>query len=174
LNVPASVYEFGAHVPELLVFLAGFALIALVWWYHNRLFAHYFVATPGAIVLNFTLLAGIIVLVYAVEIVAANLQVAFDPRRYLAGFALWLAAYGVVMMIMGAMYALGLRARARELTDPVRRWGAGRAANAGFGGIALLLMGAALPWLPFKLVWLVAVFAFVPLLAERMVLRNRT
>lgn len=173
LHVPASLAAIGSHAPELGVFLVGFALIALVWWFHNRLFAHYFVANSLSIVLNFAMLAAVVVLVYVIEAFTTLFNApSFEYAGYITGVSLWAYSYGVVMTLMGLMFAIGVRERRAQLDAGRYIWGIERAINSGAGGIAILIMGAALPHLPPKFAGFIGLVAFIPLIAQKFVARR--
>lgn len=169
LDLPSSVTDVGAVVPWLVAFLVSFGFVALLWWLHNRLFAYYFTATPLTIGLNFAALAGVALFIFSTTALAHSiLGPGSHVRTMVPFFALWMGLYGAVLLLLGSLYALGLRARWTELTYPIKRWGVARALNSGAGGLALLAIGTIIPRLAPGKFTLVMPLAIVSVLAERL------
>ncbi|HEY8320939.1 MAG TPA: TMEM175 family protein [Candidatus Baltobacteraceae bacterium] len=169
LVAPQSVAEIPGHATELATFFVCFFLIAFLWWFHNRVFAHLYVASVGSIVLNIAMLAGVVMLVYTAQIVSnvAKAVHPFDVHGYVLALSLWLGIYGVVLVLLGGMGAIGLRARWIELSDPVRRWGLKQSINGLVGGAVVVLIGVLMPRLPIAYAGFVSLLAFATLIVER-------
>ncbi|MDP9018331.1 MAG: TMEM175 family protein [Candidatus Eremiobacteraeota bacterium] len=173
LHPPDSLLKMGEHIPELGVFLVGFALMAFLWWFQHRLFACYFVANSLSIVLNFAMLAGVVVFVYVIESFTLLFRTpVFDMRSYVIGVSLWCASYGVVMALMGAMYAIGVRKRWKSLRRDLQIWGVERAVNAGAGGLLLIVVAFIAPHVPPIFVGFLGALMALPLLVQKLVVRR--
>lgn len=168
LVAPQSVAEIPSHATELATFFVCFGLIAFLWWFHNRVFAHLFIASTVSIVANVAALAGVVMLVYAAQIVS-NVAKAhpFDAHAYLLALSLWLGIYGVVLILLGGMAAIGLRSRWTEVAEPVRRWGLKQSINGLVGGVVVVAIGLIMPRLPIVYAGFVSILAFVTLIVER-------
>lgn len=141
INLQPNVAGVDKLLPAFVAFLVSFGFVALLWWLHNRLFAYYFTATPVTIVLNFAALAGVALFIFATTAVAHKFMEPDVRVTTIAPFlSLWMGLYGAALLLLGTLYAVGLRARWAELTYPVRRWGVARALNSGVGGAALLVI----------------------------------
>ncbi len=168
LAVPKTIAELPAHYPEVATFLVCFGLVALLWWFHNRTFALFYVANAASIVLNFVMLVGVVLLVYGAQMVSnQGRSLPFDPHGYLLAMGLWMSLYAIVLMLLGGMTAIGLRARWSELADPVRAWGAKQSINGLVGGLTALAIGLLIPRVPYVYAGFVSVLAFVTLIVER-------
>ena len=169
LDLPSNAADVAGLVPWLVAFLVSFGFVALLWWLHNRLFAYYFTATPLTIGLNFAALGGVALFIFSTTALAHNL---LDPtahvRTMIPFLALWMGLYGTVLLLLAALYGLGLRARWTELTDAIKRWGVARALNSGAGGGALLAIGLLLPHLAPGNFVLIMPLAIISVLAERL------
>jgi uncharacterized membrane protein len=168
LIAPASVAGLGKHVYELATFFVCFFLIAFLWWFHNRIFALFFLADVASIFLNFAMLAGVVVLVYAAQIVSNVAKVQpLDVPAYLIALSLWLAIYGVVLMLLGGMTSIGLRARWSALSDPVRRWGLKQCVHGLLGGTMMIVIALLIPRFPVAYAGFVSILAVITLIVER-------
>jgi len=168
LVAPGSVAELAGHIPELMTFLVCFGLIAFLWWFHNRIFAHFYLANAGSIFLNFAMLAGVVLLVYAAQIVSnVARHEPFDGQAYLIALSLWLALYGVVLILLGGMTSIGLRARWGDLSDPVRRWGLKQCVHGLVGGTMMLVIAILIPRFPVAYAGFVSILAVITLVVER-------
>jgi len=169
LDLPSNNSDMAGVVPWLVAFLVSFGFVALLWWLHNRLFAYYFTATPLTIGLNFAALAGVALFIFSTTALAHKiLDLTAHVRTMVPFFALWMGLYGAVLVLLGALYALGLRARWTELTYPIKRWGVARALNSGAGGVALLAIALIVPHLPPENFTMVVPLAIVSVLVERL------
>ena len=70
LVVPPHPQSLVEHPGWLLAFLWTFSLVCLMWWNHNRIFRTSFRPTPVSMVLNFVLLATIVLIVYFAQVFA--------------------------------------------------------------------------------------------------------
>lgn len=138
LDLPTNAADVATLTPWLAAFLISFGFVALLWWLHNRLFAYYFTATPLAVGLNFAALAGIALFIFATTAVAHKMLPAGPQSEMIPFFALWMGLYGAVLVLLGLLYAFGLRERWSELAYPIKHWGVARALNSGVGGLTLL------------------------------------
>lgn len=103
----------------LAIYFWTFFVVAAIWFSHQRLFSRYFVATPATIILNFVLLALVGLVVFFVQ-VFGHVHGSLD--KGLAFCAYWFLL-GSEWGVIGALFAIGLRARWEALDDFERRDG---------------------------------------------------
>lgn len=117
LVVPAHAAQILTEPGWFFGFAWTFALVCLMWWSHNRLFRTVFVPTPIALMLNFALLATIVLIVYFAQLFG-RMETMSDAM--VAGRA-YFGTLGVNYLITAALGYEGLRAthtwddRLREL-----------------------------------------------------------
>jgi len=139
LQVPKSVQEAVAHPAPYIAFLASFAIICSIWWMHNRLFAYFFYADALSIVLNFMLLASVVLLGVA-------LQIFFKFADGAQSVVIYAACLGLVFGLMSVLFAKGLKDKRIVQPAEIRREGLGRARRCGIVGVVMVASLAALPY----------------------------
>jgi uncharacterized membrane protein len=164
LQVPKSVQEAVSHPAPYIAFLASFAIICSVWWMHNRLFAYFFYADVLSIALNFTLLAAVVLLGFA-------LQIFFKFADEMQSVVIYASCLALVFGLMSVLFAKGLRDTRIVQPAEIRREGLGRARRC---GVLCVVMLASLAGLPYgaqtvEYCWLAA----LPLLALTRVMDRR-
>jgi uncharacterized membrane protein len=102
LIVPPHATALTANPGWLLAFLWTFALVCLMWWSHNRIFRTSFVPTPLAIVLNFVLLATIVLLVYFAQVFAR----ATTMNDLIVAARLYFGMLAINYLITACLYAI--------------------------------------------------------------------
>lgn len=112
LAIPSSGKALVQHPLWLLSFLAEFAIICSMWWYHNRLFARFFVPKALPILLNFIWLALVVLLTFFAQ---ATFKLS-DSIVFVLYFCTYAAAYAIV----GVQFVLGLRALKGSLDEADR------------------------------------------------------
>jgi uncharacterized membrane protein len=153
-------------------FAVSFVLISLVWWLHQRIFRTFFVLTRFTLVLNFTLLGSLVLMVYFQQVALHFIGIGGDPAN---AVRLWMASYGVVYGLLGAMLWIGVRARWTTLADANLRWGVQRASVLTFGAAMFFVAAAWYSDLRGNVVFIVAVLAvmslrlLVPKIANRVI-----
>lgn len=112
LTIPSSGRALIAHPLWLFSFLAEFAIICSMWWYHNRLFARFFVPRALPILLNFIWLALVVLLTFFAQ---ATFKLS-DSVIFVMYFCAYAAAYATI----GVQFLLGLRMLKGSLDVPDR------------------------------------------------------
>jgi uncharacterized membrane protein len=128
------------------VFGLTFALVCLMWWSHNRIFRLAFAATPITVILNFILLATIVLLVYLAQ-VFARLNAGSTPHDAMVAarcyFGLLAANYLITtLLVLANIRALGSSEPPEQL-GYARRLGT---INAVAGVVVLAAVIASLPF----------------------------
>jgi len=102
LQVPNSASALFVHPDRYVAFAASFGVICSIWWLHNRLFAYFFVPDAVSIVLNFLLLASIVMVGFA-------LQLFFRFEADPIATATYACSLGLLYGLIALLYAKGLR-----------------------------------------------------------------
>jgi uncharacterized membrane protein len=119
LLVPNHVIELVRNPWWLVAYFWTFTLIASIWYTHQRLFSTYFTIRPYTILLNFVLLALLGLIVYFVQVFV---HVEGEPDKVWA-FLIYFSVQSLAYMVMGALYAHGVRARWEGLDGELRYQG---------------------------------------------------
>ncbi|HUA08166.1 MAG TPA: TMEM175 family protein [Candidatus Acidoferrales bacterium] len=139
LAIPQHVFELVSNPFWLVAYVWTFAVIASIWYNHQRLFSIYFVARPYTVVVNFILLSTLGLMVYFVQVFV---HVHGDYEKVWA-FLAYFFIQGIGFFAMGLLYFIGVRAR-WNLLDPHERYvGVVHAARGLVGGAFILLGDAA-------------------------------
>ena len=116
---PATIASFGF----------GFFTIANMWWFHNRLFAKFFVLNAVSIVANFAMLGALMLMIYFAQRFTSLTSLTPVPTdeaiRAIARY--WFESAAIVYALLGGMYAQGIAARWAGLSVVDRRFGVRRA-----------------------------------------------
>ncbi len=104
LTLPAPVHFTTGRWLDIALFAFTFAFVSFIWWRHHVVFRDYFVADGPSIVLNFTLLAAVALMAYA-------LQAYLHGHEAIAPVALYGAVFGIMFLSMGLMVGRGLAER---------------------------------------------------------------
>jgi uncharacterized membrane protein len=166
LQVPASASALLAHPGHYAAFAASFGVICSSWWLHNRLFAYLFVADAIGILLNFILLAAIVMVGFALQLFFRFENEPIVAATYACSLALM---YGLIAVL----YAKGLRDERLTVDPEIRREATRRARRLGIVAVILFLSLFAYRWgsQTMELTWL----ALIPAVgALRIVERTRT
>lgn len=132
LLLPESPKQFSSIWVGTYGFAFSFVMISILWWIHHRLFRSFFVLNTPSIVLNFAMLGSLVLMVYFQQMTVRFIAAGQEPERALQ---LWMLCYGVVYGLVGAMVAIGLRARWKSLSIDDLRWGISRSIGAVIGTI---------------------------------------
>ena len=119
LVVPNHVIELVRNPWWLVAYFWTFTLIASIWSTHQRLFSTYFTIRPYTILLNFVLLALLGLIVYFVQVFV---HVEGEPDKVWA-FLIYFSVQSLAYMVMGGLYAHGVRARWEGLDGELRYQG---------------------------------------------------
>jgi uncharacterized membrane protein len=139
LSIPPHIIELATNPWWLVAYFWTFAVIAGIWYNHQRLFTHFFWPQTLTVILNFALLATIGLLVFFVQ-VFVHYHDSFDR---VWAFLAYFTVFGVAFMIMGTLYLHGTRRRWDRLTADDRYTGLRQAARGIIGGV-FILIGVAL------------------------------
>ena len=119
LVIPQHAAALFFHPWWLVCYFWTFAVIAILWFNHQRLFSLFFLVHPVCLVLNFVFLSMIGLLVYFLQV--------FGHVRGEADQAIALLAYfgalGTSLLTIGILYAIGTRVRWHQLTREERYLG---------------------------------------------------
>jgi uncharacterized membrane protein len=140
LLIPKTAVQLPSIVAGTSGFLLSFTLIAFVWWVHHRLFRSFFVLAPMTVILNFAMLASLVLMVYFQQITLHFIAAGDYP---VSAARLWLLCFAVAYALLAAMLWIGLRARWAELSAENLQWGLSRAVLVSLGTLILLTYGVA-------------------------------
>ncbi len=135
LAVPNHVVDLVRNPWWLIAYIWTFLVIASIWYTHQRLFSYYFTVRPYTIFLNFLLLASLGLIVYFVQVFV---HVQGEPDKVWA-FLAYFFMQSISFIVMGALYAHGVRARWAELDGQLRYQGVRHAVRNLTTGVAVLL-----------------------------------
>jgi uncharacterized membrane protein len=172
LIVPQHASDTRAVVTAVTGFAVSFVLISFVWWFHHRIFSTYFVLTRITLILNFTLLGSLVLMVYFQQIALHFIAMDKNPTNVVR---MWMAGYGAVYGLLGAMLWIGLRKRWNALTLADLRWGVSRASVLCVGAAIFYLFAAGLAGVEGKAILIVGPIAvlimrvLVPKLVDRVI-----
>lgn len=119
LKIPPNITDLVNDPWWLIAYAWTFAVIAALWFQHQRLFSHFFSPHPLTIVLNFLALATIGLIVYFVQ-VFVHYHTSFE--KVWAAFA-YFAALGTTLLSFGILYLHGTRIRWNALDPDLRYLG---------------------------------------------------
>lgn len=139
LAFPRFDNDLNAVWSNVVIFLAAFFAIVALWWLHHRVFSTYFVASTPMIVLNFALLAAIVLTSYFLQ-VFVHARVA--DQVGLAYFQLVTYGFSNVYALVGALLLTGLIVKRRELDTGDLRWGYARFAHIVIVTAFFIVLGA--------------------------------
>ena len=104
-------------------FVGAFLFIALLWWFHHRMFSAYFVLNTPMIVMNFGVLCGLILTLYFFE---SFMHVVAAGQNPVVFFNVLVFSFAFVYALLGAMLLVGLLMRRNDLPAADLRWGIGQ------------------------------------------------
>jgi len=123
-------------------FVSSFVLISVLWWYHHKLFLTYVVLNDATVVMNFIMLGALALGVYFLQVATHFIATGQSVWTPLQG---WLASMALVYLLLGLMYAIGIRHRHAELSAKDLGWGLDRAYLCTVGTVSLGVLAAAVP-----------------------------
>lgn len=104
LVIPAHAQDLIAQPGWIVLFFWTFALVCAMWWTHHRVFVAGFKPTPAALILNFVLLATIVLIVYFAQVFARI----STPHDGLVAGRLYFGALGVSALVTALLYYVNL------------------------------------------------------------------
>ncbi len=137
LVIPKSIPTPAGLLENISSFAVTFGLVAVLWYFHNRLFAIYFVPNALMVVLNFIMLGGLVVMGYVFSV--AVRFIGTPGSSWLMG--MWFECFGVVYGMLGIMYGIGVLLRARDLDPREFASGAFRAVAAVLASLLFAIVG---------------------------------
>jgi uncharacterized membrane protein len=135
LAIPNHVIDLYRNPWWLIAYLWTFAVIASIWYTHQRLFSYYFTVRPYTIFLNFVLLASLGLIVYFVQVFV---HVQGEPDKVWA-FLVYFFMQSIAFIVMGGLYGHGVRARWHGLDAELRYQGVRNAVRMLMTGSAVLI-----------------------------------
>ena len=169
LVLPNRLSETADLLPGVLLFIAAFAFIALLWWLHHRTFSTYFVLNTPMVVMNFAMLCALVITLYFFESVLRVPSSDANAAIYFHWFA-W--AFALVYALIGAMLLLGVRQRFAQLPPADIRWGIGQLSSIAIAVLFFVFAGtyAILPVHRFSIGYAAIVTAAVAFVVRRVIL----
>lgn len=135
LAIPHHLIDLVTNPWWLVAYFWTFAVIASIWYTHQRLFSYYFTVRPYTIFLNFVLLSMLGLMVYFVQVFV---HVAGEPDKVWA-FVVYFCVQGIAFTVMGVLYAHGVRSRWERLDGELRYSGVRQATRMLASGIFILI-----------------------------------
>ncbi|MGA7745715.1 MAG: TMEM175 family protein [Candidatus Aquilonibacter sp.] len=166
LSIPPHIVDLWTNPWWLIAYFWTFAIVASIWYSHQRLFTLFFWPETFSIVLNFVLLSMVGLLVYFVQ-VFVHYHAALDQ---VWAFVAYFAVLGIAFIALGTLYLHGARRRWAAL-DGEDRYVGFRQALRGIVGGAFMLVGALVVALrsvkSLDELWPLALFVFAGFLVAR-------
>ncbi|MGC2242174.1 MAG: TMEM175 family protein, partial [Candidatus Aquilonibacter sp.] len=166
LSIPPHIVDLWTNPWWLIAYFWTFAIVASIWYSHQRLFTLFFWPETFSIVLNFVLLSMVGLLVYFVQ-VFVHYHAALDQ---VWAFVAYFAVLGIAFIALGTLYLHGARRRWAALGGEDRYVGF-RQALRGIVGGAFMLVGALVVALrsvkSLDELWPLALFVFAGFLVAR-------
>ncbi len=154
----------GISAANLYGFALTFALIAALWWLHNRLFAEFFVINSVTIVANFLTLGFLMLMIYLFEtMMAAAREPGASDAAVLQLLRWWFLCTAAVYGLIAFMYGIGLSKRWNSVSRSDLRSGIKSASSAAFATVTFAAVGLLLPNLHerFVLIFMACFFALI-------------
>lgn len=123
---------FTTHSLSLLAFGITFIVVSGMWWSHHELFTHYFVPTPANVVLNFVSLAGVMFLVYTLQVWLHS------ERHHNIAYAMYTFSIAIVVALRAYLMRNGVLVRGHRMRPELAALGMRRAFR-----MAVLALGCA-------------------------------
>lgn len=117
LSIPPHIVDLARHPWWLIAYFWTFAVIARLWYTHQRLFTLYFWPNTLSIFLNFIALSLVGLLVYFVQ-VFVHYSAASSDRVW--AFIAYFTVLGVLLFVVGALHLIGVKYRWNELNTAER------------------------------------------------------
>jgi len=135
LSIPPHIVELATNPWWLIAYFWTFAVIAGIWYNHQRLFTHFFWPEMLTVVLNFALLAMVGLLVFFVQVFVHY----HDRFERVWAFLAYFTVFAIGFIIMGTLYLHGTRRRWDTLSGEDRYTGLRQGARGIIGGVFILL-----------------------------------
>ncbi|HME80793.1 MAG TPA: TMEM175 family protein [Candidatus Eremiobacteraceae bacterium] len=158
LVIPKDLGGLTSSWLSLNAFAISFVAIAILWWYHHRLFMTYLRLNGATIVMNFTLLAA---LIFGIHFQQVAFHFMADGVDALVPLRLWMICLALIYALLAAMYALCVWERRRDLDPGALRWGVGTTYQTGLSALGLAALCFTLPhnWMAAVLIVFVVTLA---------------
>jgi len=143
LVLPKSVTDINTLWVNAGFFLVAFAFIVIMWWFHHRIFTTYFVLNAFSLVMNFVILAGLVLTVYFLQVFVHAAASDQNPRLF---FVLWAYSFANVYTLLGILLVSGMWMRRAELARADLRWGVQRTASIAMAVVFFVIIAAPANW----------------------------
>jgi uncharacterized membrane protein len=170
LSIPPHIIDLLRNPWWLIAYFWTFAVIARIWYTHQRLFTRLFWPDPLSVVLNFVLLAMVGLLVYFVQVFVHYRD---DFERVWA-FIAYFAVLGVLLTIVGVLHWRGAHHRWKSLDAEDRYFAVQQALRNGVAGVCVFIgavVNALLRPHDFNDIWLVPIAVVIGLTGTRIAVR---
>jgi uncharacterized membrane protein len=170
LSIPPHIVDLLRNPWWLIAYFWTFAVIARIWYTHQRLFTRFFWPDSFSVFLNFVLLSMVGLLVYFVQVFVHYRD---DFERVWA-FIAYFGVLGVLLTIVGVLHWRGVRRRWDALDAEDRYFGVVQAARNGVAGVCIFVAAVIIPTLHphnFNDIWLVPLAVVLGLAGTRIALR---
>jgi uncharacterized membrane protein len=124
LGIPNDPAAFAHNWAGLAAFAMSFLFVSVLWWYHHKLFATYFVLNPLTVTLNFVMLGTLALAVYFVQ-VALHFMTLPGVNPALPVLC-WFGALAIVYTIISVQYSIGIAYRRASISENELRFGVNR------------------------------------------------
>ncbi len=124
LAIPNDPASFAHSWFGLAAFAISFLFVSVLWWFHHKLFATYFVLNPLTVVLNFVMLGSLALAIYFLQVSVHFMIRDVDPSKPVI---CWTVALAVVYAIISLQYTIGIAYRKSTLSERELRFGVNRA-----------------------------------------------
>jgi uncharacterized membrane protein len=125
LAIPHDPSAFAHSWFSLAAFAVSFLFVSVLWWFHHKLFATYFVLNPLTVVLNFVMLGSLALAIYFLQVSVHFMTL--DNADPSLPVVCWMGALAVVYAIISVLYSIGIAYRRATLSEQELRYGINRA-----------------------------------------------
>jgi uncharacterized membrane protein len=127
LAIPSDPAALAHNWFSLAAFAMSFLFVSVLWWFHHKLFATYFVLNTLTVVLNFVMLGTLALAIYFMQVSVHFMGADADPS---VPVVYWTASLAVVYAIIAVLYSIGIAYRKATLSAQELRFGVNRAFRA--------------------------------------------
>jgi uncharacterized membrane protein len=128
LIIPDHAVDFVSHPVGIVAFIITFWVVASFWTTHNAIFRNFFAPNKVMIFLNFVALAGVVLLVFSLQL---WLHFRNQPNDTIEAARIYFGIYSGTFGTIALLSATGTFYRWAELTPELRRAGVARSIRIG-------------------------------------------
>jgi uncharacterized membrane protein len=140
LAIPSTPAAFAHGLFGLAAFAVSFLFVSVLWWFHHKLFATYFVLNPLTVVLNFVMLGSLALAIYFLQVSVHFMMLDVTPAMPIV---CWTVALAVVYAIISVQYGIGIAYRKTTLSERELRFGVNRAFRTAVVAVLMAAFSAA-------------------------------